>query len=117
MAQGRVWTGQQALDRGLVDALGNLQDAVKAAKQLAKLEDSAAVRYIENEESEYDWFLQKLLGTQLWGGVLSSLEGLVPTALKPELKQLPYEALRLQRLVKPEQPFNGVAHCLCEARL
>lgn len=118
VAQGRVWTGQQALDRGLVDALGNLQDAVKAAKQLAKLEDSATVRYIENEESEYDWFLQKLLGTQLWAGLPSSLlEGLVPTAFKPELKQLPYKVLRLQRLVKPEQPFNGVAHCLCEARL
>ncbi|WP_298612840.1 signal peptide peptidase SppA [uncultured Thiothrix sp.] len=118
VAQGRVWTGQQALDRGLVDALGSLQDAVNAAKQLAKLPDGASVRYIENEESEYDWFLQKLMGTQLFADLQSSLpESLVPTVLQPELKQLQHETTRLQRLIKPEQPFNAVVHCLCEARL
>lgn len=118
VAQGRVWTGQQALDRGLVDALGGLQEAVNAAKQLAKLGDSAVVRYIENEESEYDWFLEKLMGTQLWANLRANLPAkLVPNALTPELKQLHGEALRLQRLVKPEQPFNGVVHCLCETHL
>lgn len=39
VAQGRVWTGQQALDRGLVDELGGLDVAVKKAAELAKITD------------------------------------------------------------------------------
>ena len=35
VAQGRVWTGAQALSRGLVDRLGGLDDAVRLAKELA----------------------------------------------------------------------------------
>ena len=35
LAHGRVWTGQQALDRHLVDRLGGFSDAVAQAKQLA----------------------------------------------------------------------------------
>jgi protease-4 len=37
VGQGRVWTGQQAKDRGLVDDFGGLDKAVEVAKQLAKL--------------------------------------------------------------------------------
>lgn len=39
IAQGRVWTGAQALKIGLVDALGNLDTAIKEAAKLAELED------------------------------------------------------------------------------
>ena len=38
IGQGRVWTGEQALERGLVDELGGIDDAVKAAAELAKLD-------------------------------------------------------------------------------
>lgn len=37
LAEGRVWTGRQALANGLADANGNLEDAVEKAAQLAKL--------------------------------------------------------------------------------
>ncbi len=37
VAQGRVWTGVQAKDRGLVDELGGLDDAIAAARDLAKI--------------------------------------------------------------------------------
>jgi protease-4 len=37
VAQGRVWTGQQAKEVGLVDQLGGLQDAVAVAKQRARI--------------------------------------------------------------------------------
>jgi protease-4 len=37
VAQGRVWTGQQAKDVGLVDQLGGLQDAIVVAKQRARI--------------------------------------------------------------------------------
>ncbi|MGD2205616.1 MAG: S49 family peptidase [Anaerolineae bacterium] len=37
VARGRVWTGEQALDRGLVDGLGDLQAASDKARELADL--------------------------------------------------------------------------------
>ncbi len=37
VAQGRVWSGEQGLQHGLVDKLGGLKDAIQEAKQLAKL--------------------------------------------------------------------------------
>jgi len=43
---GRVWTGRQAMERGLVDALGGLHDALAKAKDLAGLHPRAAVRDI-----------------------------------------------------------------------
>jgi len=39
VAQGRVWSAPDALERGLVDKLGYLDDAIKAAAQLANLDD------------------------------------------------------------------------------
>jgi protease-4 len=39
VAQGRVWTGSQAAERGLVDALGGLREAAGEAKRLAGLAD------------------------------------------------------------------------------
>jgi len=43
VAQGRVWTGAQALDAGLVDELGGLMDAVEVARELAGIPDRAEV--------------------------------------------------------------------------
>ncbi len=37
LARGRVWSGQDAFQHGLVDSLGGLSDAITTAKQLAKL--------------------------------------------------------------------------------
>lgn len=37
IAQGRVWTGQDALNYGLVDSIGDFDDAVKVAAELAEL--------------------------------------------------------------------------------
>jgi protease-4 len=44
-AQGRVWTGRQAHERGLVDELGGLDVAVKLARQHAKLDANRDVRF------------------------------------------------------------------------
>ena len=43
IAKGRVWTGQQAMERGLVDELGGLRTAIDAAKRLAEIEPDASV--------------------------------------------------------------------------
>ena len=38
LAQGRVWTGRQALEHGLVDRLGGVREAIEEASRLAELE-------------------------------------------------------------------------------
>ncbi len=51
VAQGRVWTGADALERGLVDELGGLRAAVRRAKILAGLDEDADVRIVSYPSS------------------------------------------------------------------
>jgi len=61
IAQGRVWSGKKAKELGLVDELGNLNDAVKAAATLAKLETYDTL-LIEKEQSSRNKIMQELIG-------------------------------------------------------
>jgi protease-4 len=56
VAQGRVWTGTQALDRGLVDELGGLEAAIAKASELAGLE-SPSIQRIPERKSFFDALL------------------------------------------------------------
>lgn len=49
IAQGRVWSGEDALRLGLVDKIGGLQDAINSAARLAKLEDYRLREYPQKE--------------------------------------------------------------------
>jgi len=60
IAQGRVWIGTQALELGLVDKLGSLQDAVESAAVLAELEDYDT-KYIVRKLSDKELFWQNFL--------------------------------------------------------
>ena len=61
VAQGRVWTGSQARERGLVDEFGGLDKAIEVAKQLAKI---PADKGVERVILPYPTtFLQQLLNT------------------------------------------------------
>lgn len=59
IAQGRVWTGNQALKIGLVDALGNIDTAIEEAAKLAKLDDYSLQDYPKKVD-----FLESLLSNQ-----------------------------------------------------
>jgi len=61
VAQGRVWSGTKAKELGLVDELGDLEDAIAAAAALADLEDYDTW-LVEKEPSKRNKFLQQLLG-------------------------------------------------------
>ena len=50
LAQGRVWTGNQALENGLVDALGGLPETIKAAAQAANIEKYNTIAYPQFEK-------------------------------------------------------------------
>ncbi|RYF85054.1 MAG: signal peptide peptidase SppA [Chitinophagaceae bacterium] len=54
IAQGRVWSGEDAVRNGLVDRLGNLQEAIKCAARMAKLNDYGLREYPEVKEKWYN---------------------------------------------------------------
>lgn len=76
IARGRVWTGRQALERGLVDELGGLNTAIARARREARIADSAAVRirWIESDQSPFE-----ALG-QLFGASANSVRTLAAAA-------------------------------------
>ena len=62
VAQGRIWTGRQALDNGLVDQLGGLDVALDLARQQAGLEtgESIAIDFYPRPPSLMDFLSQNL---------------------------------------------------------
>ncbi|WP_417482598.1 signal peptide peptidase SppA [Maricaulis sp.] len=58
IARGRVWTGAQALDLGLVDEIGGFRDAVDASRELAGLAPEADVRLVRfpREQTPFEAF-------------------------------------------------------------
>ncbi len=61
VAQGRVWTGLKAKELGLVDNLGNLDDAIASAAKLAKLE-TFDYQVIEKELSQQEILMKQIFG-------------------------------------------------------
>ena len=59
IAQGRVWTGTKALELGLVDEIGGLDEAIQAAAELAGITDYAIWR-VEPEASRRQQILEAL---------------------------------------------------------
>ena len=51
IAQGRVWSGKEAIQVGLVDALGGLKEAITAAAELAEIENYNLVDYPKYEDN------------------------------------------------------------------
>lgn len=89
VARGRVWTGADALERGLVDELGGLRTAVRRAKVLAGLDADADVRLVSYPSSSLWEFLRPRPSSQpaaaslpdaLGALVAQSLVGLVDQA-------------------------------------
>jgi protease-4 len=72
VAQGRVWSGVDALELGLVDHLGDLDDAIEAAAELAELGDDYAVAYIEKEEEFKNKILREFMAKAVTEAELQS---------------------------------------------
>lgn len=72
IAEGRVWTGEQALKIGLVDQLGNLEDAIAAAAELAETDEYTVGRY-PSPEPWYMSILNKGSNEYLEGEIRAAL--------------------------------------------
>ncbi|HEY9112815.1 MAG TPA: signal peptide peptidase SppA [Rhodanobacteraceae bacterium] len=110
VAQGRVWSGAQALQRGLVDQLGGLHDAIAWAAKDAKLGDNFAVRYIQPPVSIWQRFLLGI-GDSASARVLASLGASLPKSWLVAAPKLLPELSWLQHAVagKPVE----YAYCFC----
>ena len=62
LADGRILSGEQALEAGLVDELGNLYDAIQAAADMAGIEGKPEVAYPKEKKPS---LLDFIIGTQL----------------------------------------------------
>jgi len=131
VAQGRIWTGEQARGHGLIDRTGTLADAIKAARERAKLAEDAAVRYVEKSPSPLSAVLERFgvaeATAHQWVALAQAL-GLVKEAAAPGMPMgaaaaaaaawLPATGLApdlwwLNDVVQARQPFAAVVHCFC----
>lgn len=78
VAQGRVWTGDQALKAKLIDKLGGLTEAISQVKTLAHIDQATPVQL--EELPEQPSMLGRLLNGQIYG---SAAQSQVPRALAP----------------------------------
>jgi len=127
VAQGRVWTGTQALERGLIDRNGAWSDALKAAAARAKLPEDARLRWMEREPGRLEQLagffkstvaasVQQALGLGAPGLPVSGLSGAAPAGgLLDAGTQALQDLVWLHDLAQRRRPFDAVVHCLCAA--
>ncbi len=104
IAQGRVWIGQDALKNGLVDQLGDFDDAVMKAAELAKI-DSVELDWMKPELSFMDQLLLELT-TNVQAAMPDVLQAFLPPAVATDIRQ------QAQFFLKMNDPQNRYAFCL-----
>ncbi len=109
-AEGRVWTGQDAKALGLVDEFGNLDDALKAAADLANLK-SWQVTPIAPEESARDKFLRELFDSSAQA-LAPHLQSWLPTGLGKALLEMNRTLDPLTRFNDPQGTYAFCPVCL-----
>lgn len=60
VAKGRIWSGEKALQLGLVDKIGGLEDALTSASKLAEIDDYEVVSYFK-EMDPFEIFISELI--------------------------------------------------------
>lgn len=110
VAQGRVWSGAQAKDRGLVDQTGTLQQAIDSAARIAGLGSDYEVEYSEFKFGPVERFLLELTGSTL------SRLGVTPATSAWRANSLIDGLLSdLRFLANSANGFTLAAHCLCKS--
>lgn len=111
LAEGRVWLGEVALESGLVDRLGALDDALASAAGHAGLEEDFEVMLIEPEPGFGERIMVDLLSRAVRLGI--------PAWPRSLLERLPVEVrtlfTELERMDGFADPRGVYYHCLCEA--
>lgn len=114
VARGRVWTGSAALERGLVDRLGRLDEAIASAAEMAGLDEGTyEVEYVEPRLTLAQRFAMQL--TQTAAPLLDALPrpALVPGSVSGLLERA---AGPLELLARWNDPRDLYVYCFCDVR-
>ena len=99
IAQGRVWTGSDAIKNGLVDKLGNLDAAIAHAATLGKTKSYRTENYPEYNK-DFDEFLEGFAGASIY----KSKE----TLLKEELGEENYNLLKKSKVMQNRKGVQAI---------
>ena len=116
VARGRVWSGEQAHARGLVDAFGGLRDAIAAAAEAAELDEGDyRVRYVEQGMTPFEQFFTNFMTTRMGAALVGDsgfARGVVAAMLPGQARD---ELAFVQRALARNggKPVTSVAHCFC----
>jgi protease-4 len=116
IARGRVWTGAQAKERGLVDQFGGLEDAIADAATRAKLGKPGAwqVRYLEKGATPFERFFARLAESGTASALLRD-SSVAHALLARALPQTAHDLRFLDSALQPGRgmPVKALAYCFC----
>jgi protease IV len=116
VARGRVWSGAQAKERGLVDDLGGLEAALADAAERAKLGEAGKyrVRYIEKAPSPFAQFMSDLAGSRI-GALMLSDSDIARAMLARSLPEMDTQLRFVDEAVKNREgaPVKTLVYCFC----
>ncbi len=117
VARGRVWSGAQAKERGLVDAFGGLKDAVADAANRAKLggPDKVRVRYIEKAATPFAQFLSGFAGSHAGAWMLGET-GMARIMLARSMPEVDTQLRFVEDAARDPRgsaPVKALAYCFC----
>lgn len=107
IAQGHVWTGQDAKANGLVDSLGDFDDAVAKAAELAKLKQWHLEYYVD-EPTFFDKVMDNMSGS-VRAMLPDALQAMLPAPLASVASTVKSES---DKLAAFNDPQNRYAFCL-----
>lgn len=107
IAQGHVWTGQDAKANGLVDSLGDFDDAVAKAAELAKLKQWHLEYYVD-EPTFFDKVMDNMSGS-VRAMLPDTLQAMLPAPLASVASTVKSES---DKLAAFNDPQNRYAFCL-----
>jgi len=102
LAQGRVWSGVEAQELGLVDELGGLDDAIIAAAELAEIEEFGIRKY-PRFKSGFERFMEEMVSAKS-DGVQAQLQAEMGQELYSVFSEL--KTLVQQRGIQARLPFT-----------
>ncbi len=116
VAQGRVWSGAQAKERGLVDEFGGLKAAVADAANRAKLGGAGKfrVRYIEKAATPFAQFMSGFAGSRMGAWMLGD-SGMARMLLARAMPEMDTQLRFVEDAVKDRNsaPVKSLAYCFC----
>jgi protease-4 len=121
IARGRVWTGAQARERGLVDDFGGLQTAITDAAARAKLgkPDAYNVHYIEREATPFERFFAGFVSSRAGATMMHDsgfAQGVARAIVARSVPQMDADLRFLDAALqrRPGAPVKALAYCFCE---